>query len=475
MTRLGSGALAASALFVGLLFGLTTSACEDDAASGSPGPSGVDASFEASSADATRPQGEDASSSADAAPDGDAATPAFSPKSACDAPAPIATYAGSELGTRPVLASAPGSPIVAVWEHLLGGSPNLVEAKVYAAGAWGAVATLSTALKLGGTTLAAAGGGSAIVAVHENDDVGIRKRTTSGAFVDVGASHVELLNQYEKALRMGPGGHAVEVWRGDGTVGAALIDPAGANVTLLPEDVSPGALARVSAVIDAAGDGFVLWHDASTNEVVGRAFRAGAWKGAAAKLAVGGTASGLDAAVLPNGDAYVVWSRIDGSPGVHGATIHLDVATSTSSWSAVDDLLAGAGSAAHRVLAAADGELTALWGQNDGSGSAKLTARRKIAGGAWSAPVTLGKTTELYGAAIDASGHVTAAAWDGSGSAFHYRIAKGAATWSPAVRVDAKSGAGAVGGNVALAIDPANGDPIVAWASGKDILFTVCR
>lgn len=263
---------------------------------------------------------------------------------------------------------------------------------MFAGGAWGALATLST-ISVPGTKIVAAGGGSAIVALHLNDDTGIRKRTTGTTFTDVGTAHGELLGQYEKTLRVGSGGHAIEVWRAsDTTMGTALIDPTGTTVTPLPDNPVSGQISRTSAVIDAAGDGFAFWHDASTNDLVGRAFRAGAWKGDAAKLAVGGAAFGLDAALLPNGDAYVIWSRSDGSPGVHGATIHLETGTSTSTWSAVD-VLTGTGSAPHRILAAVDGELTALWGQNDGSGTAKLTARRKPAGGAWGAPATLGKTT----------------------------------------------------------------------------------
>jgi hypothetical protein len=465
-----------SAVFIAPLVGLSLSACEDSAA----GPSGVTAAFDASfDAPSTDAPSTDAPSSlpdgtlgSDAAPDGDAQ--AFSAKSTCDAPLPIVTYAGNDFATRPVLAAAPGAPIVAAWVR--SSTVAIVdngEAKVFAGGTWGVLATLTTMIR-SATLMVAAGGGSAMVGYHQNDDTSMRKRTTGAVFTDVGTPTPAIAVTTETTLRMGPGGHGVQVWRAAGVVGAARIDPTGV-FTALPDNAAAGPAAMTSAVIDAAGNGFAVWHDDSTSSVVGRAFQGAAWKGSAAVLAIGGTGGALDAALLPNGDAYVLWSRVDGSPGVHGATLHLDAGSSTSSWSSIDDLMTGSGSSPHRILASASGELTALWGQSDGSGTAKLTARRRPTGGAWASAVTLGKTTELFGAAVDVSGHVTVVAADTAGAAFHYRIAKGATTWSSPVRVDAKSGAGTVGGSATLAVDPATGNPMAAWASGNDIVFTVCR
>lgn len=465
-----------SAVFIAPLVGLSLSACEDGSSGASGGTAGFDASFDAPNPDAPNPDAPsslpDGAPGSDAAPDGGAQV--FSPKSACDAPLPIVTYAGTDFATRPVLAAAPGSPIVAAWvRSSTAAAIANGEAKVFAGGAWGSLATLTTMIR-SATLMAASGGGSAIVGYHQNDDTSMRKRTTGAAFTDVGTPTPANVVTTETTLRMGPGGHGVQVWRATGVVGAARIDATGV-FTPLPDNVALGPPALTSAVIDAAGNGFAVWHDDSTSSVVGRAFQGAAWKGSAAVLAIGGTGGGLDAALLPNGDAYVVWSRADGSPGVHGATLHLDAGSSTSSWSSIDDLMTGSGSSPHRILASADGELTALWGQSDGSGIAKLTARRRPTGGAWASAVTLGKTSELFGAVVDVGGHVTAVASDTAGAAFHYRIAKGATTWSSPVRVDAKSGAGSVGGSAALAIDPATGDPMVAWASVNDIVFTVCR
>ncbi|HSO39899.1 MAG TPA: hypothetical protein VLT33_45540, partial [Labilithrix sp.] len=287
-----------SAVFIAPLFGLSISACED----GSGGASGVTAAFDGSfDVPPTDAPDLDASSSlpdgspgSDAAPDGNAQ--AFSPKSACDAPLPIVTYTGGDFATRPVLAAAPGSPIVAAWvrSSTVAAIAN-GEAKVFAGGAWGSLATLTTMIR-SATLMAAAGGGSAIVGYHQDDDTSMRKRTTGAAFTDVGTPTPANTVTTETTLRMGPGGHGVQVWRATGVVGAARIDATGV-FTPLPDNVALGPPALTSAVIDAAGNGFAVWHDDSTSSVVGRAFQGAAWKGSAAVLAIGGTGGALDAAL----------------------------------------------------------------------------------------------------------------------------------------------------------------------------------
>lgn len=400
----------------------------------------------------------------------------FSTKSTCDTPAPIVAYTGNDYASRPVLASAPGSPIVAAWDLVLDGvSGTSCVARVFSGGAWGAADTLSTDCTAG-TLRAAAGGGAAVVATNGSTAMtATRKRTAGTTWAAVGTA-TDDLDPSHKSLRLGSGGHGIEIAHPSGVVSVALIDPAGTTFTPLPDNPAAGAIDQTTGVVDAVGDGFAIWIDLAKNTISGRTFRGGQWKGDVAELTPGGIPYELDAALLPNGDAYVVWARNDGSPGAHGATIHFDSGATKTMWGTVDDLMTGNPSGAHRVFAAADGELTVLWAQGDGSGTAKLTARRKIGGGAWGAPATLGKTSQRFAASIDASGHVTAVTNDSAGAIFHYRIAKGATAWSPVVRVDAKSGVGTAGlYDPALAIDPATGNPVVAWTAGNSIVFSVCR
>ena len=185
-------------------------------------------------------------------------------------------------------------------------------------------------------------------------------------------------------------------------------------------------------------------------------------------LVPGGTmGSELAVALVPGDGLYAARVRIDGTPGVHGATL-----SSAGTWSAIDDLGA-TGSMRVRAFAADDGELTVLWQANDGNGNFTLTSRRRAAGASTFAaevPVSAPQTT-FYDAAIDASGNLTVLRANGT-AIFHHRIAKGATAWSPPVRVDGMTYGGT---EITLAIEPTTGDPLAAWLDEHDLTFARCH
>ena len=177
----------------------------------------------------------------------------------------------------------------------------------------------------------------------------------------------------------------------------------------------------------------------------------------------------MDAALLPNGDAYVVWT-VNG-PGTLGASLHFDLGSTQTQWSAIDTVSTTANIHA-RVVADGDGDLTVI----AATGAGSLEARRRI-GGSWGAATTLGATNSAWlTAVIDPSGAVTVARNAGNGSIFHHRIAKGATAWAGAVRVDQAIGTGVADPtHLTLALDPTNGDPILVWRTQGDIVYSICR
>lgn len=464
---------------VGLVpFVALAGACEDSSSSG-PGT----ASFEAGAFDAlssTDGPGPSADAADGALPDGggadaDAGAQPYSPKATCDAPKVVVDYAGNDFASRPVFASAPGAPVVAFFNRVVVSTSDVdCELRVLSGATWGGAVTLQATTCAATYPFQVAGGGSAVIAAWSNNDVSNQlRRVTATTSANLGSA-TSIARDDLDVIKMGSGGHGVHVWRSPTGVATMLIGNTGTLVTL-PEDALGGGINAMSAAVDANGDGFAFW--VLGTAIVARPFKGGAWASPSATLASAETASGkLDAVILPGGDAYVVSSFNSGTGSIRGTKVHLDVGTSTTSFGAVDDLEVGKFAGAVRLLASDDGELTAFWAENDGSGNFTLTARRR-SGAAWGAATPLGKHQwDSTTAAIDPSGHVTVGRAPGDGTVYHHRIGKGATAWSPGVRVDAPSGAGkASAPDVALAIEPATGNPVLGWLVANDLEFTVCR
>lgn len=410
------------------------------------------------------------------APDAGAPDAGFPPMDTCLPATTLIDNSGNDFTNQVHAASAPGSPLTLLYAQGVSGQSTFTcRARAIGPTGWTPPTVLSTDCFGPMPRQVAAGGGGGLVAWADRPAgvTGKRKRTDGLTFVDVGPAVDDVDPMYSR-VALGAAGHGVEVWRSNAGVGTALMNPDG-GFSALPDNVLPTFIPALATVIDSAGDGFVVWIDGNASTVYARAFRSGAWAGAAAPLAAGGTlSSDLDMALLPGGDAYVVWNNSNGTLNLRGATLHFDSSTTTTQWSTPDELASGLVFRA-RVLAHADGELTVLWVSNNGSGVFTMQARRRLAG-TFGAPVALGNHSSTHvPAVIDASGHVTVGLNPGSGSIFHRRIQRGSASWLPAVRVDQPSGTGTSGAyDLTLAVEPFTGNLLFGWVAANDLLVTQC-
>jgi hypothetical protein len=389
----------------------------------------------------------------------------FEVKDDCKEPAVVAMGADGEILGRPVMAWAPGVGVVLRYdrqqETAIGN-----EVREYTGGAWGDV---TVAHADGQATLPGhlAAGGDRAVTADEIDDTGdgYRRRLAGGTWA--AADAIDLVEPTSQAMAVGAGGHAVHAWHSNGVaLRVAVAPPDDAFVELDPSE-QPAPL--LAAVIDGEGDGMVVGTEG--DGVWARAFRDGAWAGDDEQVVTENVVfSQLTAALLPDGDAYVVWTNGGDAPAVYGATAHAD-GDGLVTWSSVDTLHDGA--VASALVADSDGDLTVLFAEDDGA----LMSRRRIGGGAWSDDEPVGDHAMAFiPVAVDAAGHVTVALDPGDGTIWHRRIEKGATAWADAVRVDAAAGAGeAEATDLALALEPATGDPVLVWRAAGGLLYAICR
>lgn len=452
-------------------FAATTFACSDDESAppaGTPDGGGIDVSPGPTGDGGNPDPNTDASdSSTEGGPSG------FSPKSTCEAPKVAFTGAFS-LGNFS-LAGGPGSPIIAGYGTLAqqGTGFYACEARTYAAGAWSAPdPTFATDCDHDRLRVASGGGHAVAFSKDRLTTASKRRRTTGAAFADIGAAGA---GDQNREVTIGSAGHVVDTGMSASGLSTVLYDATGANEVVLPTNTAASATVQAIAnVVDAQGNGFVVWLTSSPPTIHARAFRSGAWAGDAVTLATGVTGVGqttaMSAALLPNGDVEVVWfnaAEAANPPAARGSSVHYDTGSGISAWAATideidpDTVFASRG----KVLADGDGNLTVLW-----VGSSDLHARRRIAG-TWGASGSLGSAKYLS-AIIDPQGHVTAVTFDDAQALYHYRVEKGAAAWQPRVKVNAAVGASETAGVV---IDPA-GDLLIAWRdSGKNIYSSICR
>lgn len=460
------------AVCVGVLaaFAAITFACGDDETAGPPSTPGAEAGIDGSSSGGPGDGGNPTpDGSSDGSPEG--GPTGFSPKSNCETPK---LAVGPTLGIDKVsLAAAPSSPIILGYGSLAqqGTGFYRCEARTYAAGTWSAPDPTFASDCDHVLLRVASGGGHAVAFSRDRlSTTTKRRRTTGSGFADMGAA---ASGDQKREVAIGSAGHVVDTSMGSTGLVTVLYNASGGNEVILPANTATGFnVQTIANVVDAMGNGFVVWLTSSDALLHARAFRNGAWAGDAVTQPTGvGAAQTLtmSAALLPNGDAYVAWFNIaTANPAaVRGAFVHHDTGGGTSSWSTpIDEIDPDAvNSSMAKVLADGDGNLTVLW-----VGSGDLHARRRVAG-TWGMVDSLGSATYL-GGVIDPQGHVTAISFNGSQELHHYRIAKGAAAWQPRVKVNGSVGASESAGVV---VDP-NGDLLIAWRdNGPNIYSSICR
>jgi hypothetical protein len=232
---------------------------------------------------------------------------------------------------------------------------------------------------------------------------------------------------------------------GDATAIWTLRDPAGAHSVVesssrpaggawgAAADLSPaqGDAATPALALDAAGDATAAWSYSEDHDIVVqgayRAAGAGGW-GAPALLWDDATDEVRPSVALasdPQGTATAIWSSF--GPGGH--VMRAATSAGGGPWSAPVELAGPDGgdrrlaSTFPRVVAGPQGAVTATWsaaaGPSPGPGTPgspipveerRLEAAHRPAGGAWGAPVELGRAGELSSAEIAAGpqGYVTA-------------------------------------------------------------------
>ena len=470
----GRGSVAKSVIgCAGLLsfVAATTFACGDDEsapATGAPDSGGIDVSpGPTGDGGNPNPTADASDASTEGGPSG------FSPKSTCDTPK--IAFTGAFSLDNFSLAGAPGSPIIAGYGTLAqqGTGFYSCEARTYAGGAWSAPdPTFATDCDHERLRVASGGGHAVALSKDRLTSAQKRRRTTGAAFADFGAAAA---GDQNREVAIGSAGHVVDTGMSASGLVTVLYDAMGANEVVLPTNTAPSsAVQAIANVVDAQGNGFVLWLTSSPPTLHARAFRSGAWAGDAVTLATGvtgvGATNAMSATLLPNGDAEVVWFNLAESanpPAARGASVHYDTGSGTSAWAAtIDEIDADTVNATSgKVLADADGNLTVLW-----VGSNELHARRRV-GGTWGMSGSLGSANYLT-AMIDPQGHVTAVTFDTGGALYHYRAEKGAAAWQSRVKVNGTVNASESAGVV---LDSA-GDLLIAWRdNGQNIYSSICR
>ena len=393
----------------------------------------------------------------------------FTPKTTCDAPKRVVDYGAGEGAAGVNLAGAAGSPLALTWARTSGSDTGPCELRLWDGAAFATPNVLATSCRAPrGRQLAAGGGAATVMATSPGTSSNGRRARANGT------TWTALLPVTNRPLpdsafvRVGAGGHTMEVWSTGNDMHVGLAAPAATALTELPVVDTGKISGAIGGVIGATGDGFGFWANGST-QLTARAFKNGAWVGSQGNPApaVAAVEPEIHAVPLPNGDAYVVW----GTSSLNGSPVRFDGASTV--FGALDTIT-NAGSFAlgngEHLVATPDGELTLVFA----SAGAILKGTRKVGAAAWSAPVDLGPFVGTPSITVDASGHVTAVRATNDGQVFHHRVAKGSTTWSPAVRVDAATGAGA-GGPAGVGVDAATGNPVFAWSAGGDVWFTVCR
>jgi hypothetical protein len=267
-------------------------------------------------------------------------------------------------------------------------------------------------------------------------------------------------------VRTGSGGHYAIAWHDGAALHVGRIAPNGTTVTQLPTigGANPGDDTLVEIAVSSNGDGFVIFRKEDGSLAV-RGWQGTDWAGDVVVIPdTGPTATLSETVALPGGHAFV-YVRDAQRRGVILSTAPGLTKVAIEPISALSSLT-NAGAVA---LAGADGEITLVTSESDGSASGRrIVAVRRSVAGIWSSQATVlsAPISAAFepAAAIDGDGHVTTAFRTEAGIT-HRRIAKGAATWLPGVTV-ATTGIGSVLSSaidVQLAIEPKTHDPIFAF------------
>lgn len=256
---------------------------------------------------------------------------------------------------------------------------------------------------------------------------------------------------------------------------------AGPWSTAAPLTGADGRQSLIDVKVAQDGTAFALWRNRAAEattwdfQVAVKAAGSGTW-GAPHTLATGRhDTSEAVLAVTAGGQAVVTWlagSGLDGSLAALAAT--WDPAAGGWSEPAVLTAYEGPSLGTPRLGAAADGTLTAVWTQGDGSLKTQVMAATRAPGATtWSTPRTIGSTSSGYVHDLSvavAPGGAATAAWDaydfftGDHAVTTATRASAGGGWSGAAVVP---GTDATSGKVRVAMDARNATTVL-WQTGTD-------
>jgi hypothetical protein len=208
---------------------------------------------------------------------------------------------------------------------------------------------------------------------------------------------------------------AIWNWRlpeNDGGVIQSATRPAGGSWSA-PVDLSAsdGKALLPQIAVDPQGDAVAVWksHTAGERVQAARLTAGGSWRPAVDLSDAEGYEP--DVAIDPQGTATAVWETNDGV----GRLVHASTSTLGGPWSApvglsIRDEASWIG-AFPRVTTDPQGDVTVIWRNFHQPAHNRVTAVRREAGGAWSAPADLGEADgelEPMRVAADPQGYVTA-------------------------------------------------------------------
>ncbi len=285
---------------------------------------------------------------------------------------------------------------------------------------------------------------------EDGDAVAYRWTATGGSFVDPDEAETTFTcrEAAEEEIKIEVSDDDFEQCVDSWTVDVRCVDSGGAEPSwgtpILIETDNAGDARNPRVVVDPDGNVTVVWaqYDGARTDVYANRYPAGGPWGIPVRLSDGasGNASAHQVVVDPNGNVTVVWQQSDGA----GTAVYTRGYPATGPWDSavlLSDDLAGNASAP-RVAVDRNGGLTVVWRQRDDAGTA-IYAKRYPEEGRWGTGVPL--NTGLEGEVrspqlvVDLNGNVTAV-WIQEWSPFwregiagnHYR-AEGA--WGSPVQI----------------------------------------
>ncbi len=346
---------------------------------------------------------------------------------------------------------------VAVWTLENGGKGIVQSASRPAGGAWSTPVDLDTVRSYSQPCpqVAVDSDGNAVAVWVGTEGIRSARRRAGSAWSTPVTISARWRTASDPQVAIDSKGNALVVWTRHGRIESA--SRRAARAWSAPVDIAAAGPFPPRVAIDSKGDAVVVWtlEDGGVQSASRPA--GGAWS---APVTLSATASRLanpQVAVDSKGDAVVVWTLEDG--GVQSAS-----RPAGGAWSAPVTLSATAQRLTNpQVAVDPKGDAVAVWSLFDSPNGFTVKSAQRLAGGAWSAPVSLpaaGDFSDPHARlSIDSQGDAVAV-WRGPDGIQSARRPAGGA-WSTAVSLFGR------GHDPEVAVNP-RGDAVAVWLRGGE-------